>query len=137
MMSGRIPAGERPAGPRTGWARRVSGRAGPWPSARGDRLELVDEGAGLGQRQVLGPVDAVFVADQALQVGVLGPGDRVERLDLAGRRGLGGAAAGPSGPGRGAVGPGPRAVAVSGAVPGRVLAIMAVDGRRRGGLGLE
>ena len=34
-------------------------------------LELVDEPAGVGQGEVLGPGDAVLVAEQSLEVGVL------------------------------------------------------------------
>src|SRR4051794_16114118 len=86
-----------------------SGATGRGPrSGAGHGLELVDEPARLGQRQVLGPADAELVAEQALQVGALGAGDGVDRLDLAGGRGLAGTGPRAVGPGPGVTIPGPR-----------------------------
>lgn len=55
-------------------------------------LELVDQLARLGQRQVLGAVDAVVGAQETLQVGSLTPRDRHDRPDLIQGRGRAGAA---------------------------------------------
>ena len=49
----------------------VHGVPGTPCSDRGCDLELVDQLAGLGEREVLGPLDAVLVAEHARQVGML------------------------------------------------------------------
>ena len=41
-------------------------------------LEQVDQAAGLGQAQVLRPGDAELLVEQAVEVGVLPPGDRAD-----------------------------------------------------------
>src|SRR4051794_1459595 len=76
-------------------------RDAPGGSGLGDRPELVDQLAGLGQAQVLGARHVVVVAQDPRQVGVLPPRDRHDRADLARRRRLRGPAARPIGPGRG------------------------------------
>src|SRR4051812_27008535 len=86
---------------------RTRGRRARTRSGAGHGLELVDEPARLGQRQVLGPADAELVAEQALQVGALGAGDDVDRLDLAGGSGLAGTGPRAAGPGPGLTVPGP------------------------------
>src|SRR4051794_18017712 len=71
----------------------TTGSAGSDP---GGGLELVDDLAGLGDREVLGARDVVLVAQEALQVGVLGAGDRDDGAHLA-RRGRRGRRAAPAG----------------------------------------
>src|SRR5260370_36331231 len=106
-----------------GWRRGRSDLAG--------ELELVDQLRGVGQRELLGPRDAQL-AEQAVEVGPLLPGDRDDRLDLAGRRR-------PGRPGLPGPGPGSRAIVVADAVAARAVDDATGRSRRRPDLtlGLE